>query len=117
MDKLLPLGSIIKLQQESTTDLMIIGYYPMDDSKKTMYDYLGTMVPAGILNDRDICLFNSIDIKEVLYNGYCDEEAEKMLKTLPEIMKEVDETSQELENDQEKGKMHDSDSVLDLKME
>lgn len=70
-NKLLPIGSIIKMQ-ESDLLFMICGY--VDKNKKIddkFYKYFGCIYPMGI-NGKESILINEEKIEKVIFIGYQD---------------------------------------------
>lgn len=76
MEKLLPIGSVVKLNR-SDQKLMVCGRYQMLVNGDRMYDYSGCLWPQGVLNSDTFYLFDQQDIKCLYYEGYkCEEEIE-----------------------------------------
>lgn len=79
-NELLPLGSIIYLE-EATTKLMIVGRGPIfeSDGENVYSDYVGIIYPEGI-NPDDAIFFNHENIEKVVFEGYKDEEEERFME-------------------------------------
>lgn len=79
-NELLPLGSIIYLE-EATTKLMIIGRGPIfeSDGENVYSDYVGIIYPEGI-NPEDAIFFNHENIEKLVFEGYKDEEEERFME-------------------------------------
>lgn len=79
-NELLPLGSIIYLE-EATTKLMIVGRGPIfeSDGENVYSDYVGIIYPEGI-NPEDAIFFNHENIEKVVFEGYKDEEEERFME-------------------------------------
>ena len=86
MKHYLPLGTAVKLKEESRT-VIIIGYMPV--SQEGVTDYVGTGYPAGMYGKRNLYCFNGDEIEEVLEKGYCDEKAEDYLEKLALLEQEA----------------------------
>lgn len=78
MEKLLPVGSIIKLKNNK--EFMIIGYSPNKPVVEDKYDYICCLPKVGITRKKseiklniDYFYINNKDINQVLYIGYSDE--------------------------------------------
>ena len=78
--ELLPLGSIIYLD-EATTKLMIVGRGPIfeSDGDSVYSDYVGVIYPEGI-NPEDAIFFNHENIEKVVFEGYKDEEENRFME-------------------------------------
>ncbi|MFI3124547.1 DUF4176 domain-containing protein [Streptococcus suis] len=79
-NELLPLGSIIYLE-EATTKLMIIGRGPIfeSDGENVYSDYVGIIYLEGI-NPEDAIFFNHENIEKLVFEGYKDEEEERFME-------------------------------------
>ena len=83
--ELLPIGSIVLLEG-GEKKLMIIGIKQTDVSGDGReYDYLGVLYPEGHIGDQFQYLFNHVDIKEILFRGYEDDERDEFLDKLFEL--------------------------------
>ena len=71
-DKVLPIGSVVRVKGIDTASLMIIGTFgqTVDGKQK---DYIATNVPVGVVNPNEVLLFNAEDIEEVIAEGYRSE--------------------------------------------
>lgn len=79
MDKLLPVGSVVRLKG-GKRKLVIMGILQFDSEKKDkLYDYLGVPYPEGYMGQGSGFLFYHKDIEQFFFRGYEDEEREKML--------------------------------------
>ena len=81
MDTLLPLGSIVILEN-GDKKLMIFGRKQISLTDQKPYDYVACLYPEGNINVEFMYLFNHSDIKETVHKGYSDEDEEKFLKNL-----------------------------------
>ncbi len=84
MAELLPVGSIVELSENSNVCYMIIGYYPMYQDQ--IWEYTAVMYPAGLSGRGILEKFDAEQIHRVVWEGFQDEEAEKLLKRIPEFM-------------------------------
>ena len=82
MKNLLPLGSVV-LVQEATKSLLIIGTTQIDEDENT-YDYIAVPFPEGFIDEETFLLFNHEDIAEVQYIGYVNSESQMYNKALEE---------------------------------
>lgn len=71
MKDLLPLGTILLLKGGSKR-LMICGRFQTKVDTGEMYDYSGCYYPEGIINPRELFLFNNKDIDKVFFMGFQD---------------------------------------------
>lgn len=82
MEKILPIGSVITLKNGSLK-VMIIARYPLYKYKNRIgyFDYSGCIFPSGV-TDNQTYFFNNDDIDEVIFEGYHDEEEERVSKLI-----------------------------------
>lgn len=74
MKRLLPLGSIIMVESEGETKLMIIGrLIKKEVGDETIWDYCACKAPTGVSDD-SLAFFNHEQISRLLFIGYQDEE-------------------------------------------
>ena len=71
-EKLLPLGSIVKLKNIKDY-MMIIGLGVEVEGKK--YDFCACLHPYGYLGQENLITFNSDQIENVVFLGYFDDES------------------------------------------
>lgn len=83
MDKLLTLGSVVSLGEEGQIKAMIIGYYPVIDEEKKIYDYNGVLYPFGLTLPGELLQFDQDDIHELLFANHETEKSEAVCKVLP----------------------------------
>lgn len=88
-DKLLAIGTIVKLKRLEAFRMMILGYYPIDEDTQQMYEYLAVIYPQGILNDESLFLIHSSDIEEIIFQGYSDEESELLREIIPATLQQI----------------------------
>lgn len=82
---LLPIGSVVLLRK-GEKKVMIFGIKQTDGEKHdTEFDYVGVMYPEGNVGSEYQFLFNHVDIAEVFFRGYEDEERTQFIQKLEEI--------------------------------
>ncbi len=67
MKQLLPIGSVVRLE-EGTELIMIVGILQQDD-EGNRYDYIAVLFPEGYVDEETFFLFNHQDIAEVEFVG------------------------------------------------
>lgn len=67
-NKLLPIGSVVLLE-DSTKEVMIIGYCQAEIETNELWDYSGCLYPEGYMGADKTFLFNSDQIKEISFLG------------------------------------------------
>ena len=82
MKKLLPIGTIVKIN-DIDNNIIIIGFRGIDD-RREVFDYIGLLHPQGFVDRKKVYLFNSSMIKNIIYNGYNTIEEEEFKKILYE---------------------------------
>lgn len=83
MNQFLPIGSVVLLKG-AQKKIMIIGRFQVSVETKTIYDYAGCLYPEGMMNPKDLFLFQHDDIETIYYMGMQDEEEFKFRKFLME---------------------------------
>ena len=74
MKRLMPLGTIVMLDTESKSKLMIIGrLVKKSESENKIWDYCACSVPVGI-TDNNLAFFDHNQVARLLFIGYQDEE-------------------------------------------
>lgn len=73
MNNYLPLGTIVVLKN-GTKKLIITGRYQVLEGTDGVWDYSAFLYPEGNLDPNSSFVFNKEDIKQVIFNGYSDEE-------------------------------------------
>jgi hypothetical protein len=81
MEKLLPLGSIVLLENGEKR-IMIYGRQQLAITNNEQYDYVACLYPEGNISDEFTYLFNHSDIREVVFEGFSDEEDAAFLEYL-----------------------------------
>lgn len=77
MERILPIGSVIKLKR-GDQKLMIITRTPLYNNQGTIgyFDYSGCIYPIGQI-DQQMYFFNEEDIEKIYFEGYRDESEEE----------------------------------------
>lgn len=70
MTKVLPVGAVVLLEC-AKDPIMIVGYLAKGIDEKER-DYMGVPYPVGLISMASVKAFNHIDIKEILFEGYID---------------------------------------------
>lgn len=70
MNDLFTIGSVVKLDKESASKIMIVGHNIHNKKDDQVYQYAGVLLPAGIPETNSFLLFNQDDVQQVLYIGY-----------------------------------------------
>ena len=81
MKALLPIGSIVLLKN-GEKKIMIYGRRQLAVNTSEEYDYVACLYPEGNINEEFTYLFNHSDIREVVHEGYSDEEDKIFLENL-----------------------------------
>ena len=73
MKSLLPIGSVV-LMNGGQKRLMICGRVQTDVETNTTYDYSACYYPDGIINSKELFLFNNENIQKIFFIGFQDGE-------------------------------------------
>lgn len=73
MKSLLPIGSVVLLNGGEKR-LMICGRIQTDVATGTTYDYSACFYPDGIVNSKELFMFNNENIRKVFFIGFQDGE-------------------------------------------
>lgn len=84
MERLLPLGSVLKLKN-SPSIIMIVGYFAVDQESKKMKQYIGVSYPLGLSEKLKYIIFNQGSIEITIHEGYEDEKVIENNKKLVEL--------------------------------
>lgn len=69
-EKYLPIGSVVLLKN-AEKELMIDGYASISiDNPNKVYDYVGCLYPEGRLDNKEVQLFDHVQIDKILFLGY-----------------------------------------------
>ena len=85
MKSLLPIGSVVLLEGGQKR-LMICGRLQTDVATGKTYDYSACYFPEGILNSKELFMFNNENIKQLFFVGLQDGEEFAFRKFLEEQM-------------------------------
>lgn len=87
MEKLMPLGSVLKLKN-SLSLIMITGYYAVDEEKNIVKPYIGINYPLGLSRKIQYILFDENSVEKIFHYGYEDEKVKKYNDRLKKLMEE-----------------------------
>lgn len=73
MKNLLPIGSVVLLKG-STRRVMITGRVQRQEGTEKIWDYCACLYPVGIIDPRQMFLFNHEQIEAVFFIGFQDKE-------------------------------------------
>lgn len=77
MQDYLPLGSVVKINEDDKEELVLIEQRMVQLKGKNYYiDYRGVPYPTGIFNEKMYLYFSASKITEVIFTGYSDSENE-----------------------------------------
>lgn len=81
MSEYYPIGTIVKLKGNEVLHVMVAGYLPQREDAG-VFDYFGVPFPYGLTDETNYLCFNKNKIAEIVFEGYCDENCEEVLKGL-----------------------------------
>ena len=88
-NQFLPIGTVVRLK-ESTADVMIAGYLPINPSQPNyVWDYSGFKYPIGYVDNNEVYCFDGEQIEEIHAIGYQDKEQLAFAAELEEMAEEV----------------------------
>lgn len=93
MKELLPLGSVVLLKGGKKR-VMICGRIQKRADDDKLYDYSACYYPEGIIDPKELFLFNNGDIEQVYYLGMQDVEEFKFRTFIDEKLKEMEANGQ-----------------------
>ncbi len=76
-----PNGTIVILKN-ANKKLMIYGRNQKRDADNNIYDYVSCFYPEGYLSPLANVFFNSRDIKQVIFEGFCDLEEKSLVENM-----------------------------------
>lgn len=85
MKKYLPIGSVVLLNGAEKR-LMICGRLQTDVSTDKQYDYSACLYPEGLIDSKELYMFNNEDINNVYFIGFQDEEEFRFRKFIEETL-------------------------------
>lgn len=94
LNEFLPIGSVVLLKGAKKR-LMICGRLQVEASTQKLFDYSGCLYPEGIIDIKEMYLFQQEDIERVYFIGLQDEEEFSFRNY---IMEQMEKTAQEQEN-------------------
>ena len=75
MKRLLPIGSVVRLDKDFKSKIIIIGRIVKNkDEDYKIWDYVGCKVPSGIQFNTQLKFFDQDQIKQIVFMGLQDEE-------------------------------------------
>ena len=86
MENLLPIGSVVALKG-SDKRIMICGRVQLNVTNDETYDYSACLYPEGIINSKEMIVFNHDAIEKVYFIGFQDEEEFAFKQLLEEATK------------------------------
>jgi len=97
-EKLLPLGTVVKLKNKERM-VNIIGYFHNTYENKSLKinEYTGIDYAKGFKKDSEILYFDENEIENIYFMGYINQGTKKILEILHEIYKEITTNSNTLE--------------------
>lgn len=88
MKELLPLGSVVLLKGGKKR-VMICGRIQKRANDDKLYDYSACYYPEGIIDPKELFLFNNADIEQVYYVGMQDVEEFEFRSFIDKKLKEM----------------------------
>lgn len=90
MKRLLPLGSIVRLEEKMDEKILIIGRLVRQDQDATdIWDYVGVKVPEGIDGLQELSYFCQNDIKQIVFVGLQDEDELSYCYYLAQVSEQI----------------------------
>ena len=87
MKTFLPIGSVVLLKG-AEKKVMVCGRLQVQPGDNKVYDYSGCMYPEGILDTKQMYLFDNEDIDKLYYVGMQDEDEFKMRAQIEQAVNE-----------------------------
>ena len=83
MSKILPIGSVIKVENAK---LMVVGHFSKEKDNKNKYYYMAVPYPIGYLSvDKTVYVACDCDDYEVLHEGYQSEKGKQYTEQLSKL--------------------------------
>jgi len=79
IEQYLPIGSIVKVKDNN---FVIVGYRVSLPKITKKYDYMGYPYPYGFLSNEENFVFDTSEIKAIIFEGYKDEQYHEMIKNI-----------------------------------
>ena len=89
MKTLLPIGSVVLLKGAEKR-LMICGRIQTDVATQKQYDYSACLYPEGIVNSKELYMFNNEDIDILFFMGFQDPEEFRFRKAIFDTLNDAD---------------------------
>ena len=87
---LLPIGSVVTLNDLKDQDVMIVGYCAQKaDGTGKPFDYCGCLHPIGMLSRENTLLFDHEQIQRIRGIGYISDASYAVLPRMEEILAEL----------------------------
>ena len=88
MNSYYSIGTVVTLRHNPNFQFMIAGYWPKKEESK-VFDYFAVPYPTGLINSEQYIGFDSESIADVVYEGYCDEECQRVLQGFDEFARNL----------------------------
>ncbi|MBQ7039519.1 MAG: DUF4176 domain-containing protein [Clostridia bacterium] len=89
MKELLPLGSIVLLKGAERR-IMICGRIQTDVGTNEVFDYSGCLYPEGIIDSKELLVFNNENIDRVFFIGFQDTDEFEFRKFINEKLEQAE---------------------------
>lgn len=86
MDFVLPIGSVVSVFGMEKR-VMVAGVRQVEADTGEVWDYCGCIYPEGIINSRELVLFNGAHVKSLYFLGFRDGEGLRFTRKLLETGK------------------------------
>lgn len=98
MSRVLPLGSVFKMDIKSEQKYMIVSRIVKNPDDGKYYDYCACELPVGVCTNRPVIYANLEDIKQLMFIGYQDEMELAISVKLAEDRDELIAMAEKMEN-------------------
>ena len=93
--KYLPIGTVVLLKG-GEKKLMITGFYITEEGKEdTIWDYNGCFYPEGLIDSKQVFLFDHSQINEVYHIGFINDEEKEFKKALDKAIKMINDEGEQ----------------------
>ncbi|BFH71440.1 hypothetical protein J27TS7_32080 [Paenibacillus dendritiformis] len=92
MEKLLPIGSVVRLRNGEKR-IMIYGRYQKKVNSELVFDYIACLYPEGNMNPNQAFLFDHDLIEEIYFRGFQDIEELSYNQMLQDYRERVDDSN------------------------
>ena len=86
-ESFLPIGSVVKLSNNKT--IQLVGYGSRKESDNKIYDYCAVPFPEGFIDGNHMFFCNNDDIEELLSMGYMDDDVIDYIGAVYEQVEEI----------------------------